>query len=884
MQRRRAVDVLGDRLAIHRVPDVVDRRDDVEARGIVRDARHEAAVDLQVLDGQLLQIAERRHPGAEIVEREPAAERLQLVHEAQRAGQVRDRRRLGDLETDERGRDARARELFEHIVEKALVADRDPRQIDRVFAEAPAARARERVEHRAHDPAVDVGDEPVALGRADEKAGRRDALALAERAHAQQQLAAPRARQARRTLRRRIDDRLHVQAEIVVFERLPHARAPRYVADVVRELVIVRIGQLHAVAPARLRDVARDAGEPHRILDARRAARPAEQCDADARRHRERLAVPDEHEAVDARAQALGRAHGRRFVAGVEQHAEFVAAEPRDDVGRRRARHETRGERGEHRVARRVAARIVDDPEAIQVDEQQRDRLAHVGGERETNVTLELCAARQAGERIVRCLPREAAHELVLGREALEHEHAAAAARAPRMPRRRRDRRRGRAHGDRAAVRAVERRVATAAVLEIAERRIGRGGRARRIRRVEPGGRGERAGRSGRGRARQPQRRHERTAAAIVGEHADQSLRRRIQAFDAPRPAGEDHAVADGDERRAGARFAHLERSLRLAEAKREPPDPEHGQQCERDHAEQAQSEHDGRRFAKRRIDHVQVRLRLWDRRGARFGRPRHRVRRALGAAPRRRMRGGRARARGFDPPCVRRVRRVRGARRAMCAPLAHADRAEHAFDRVEIRPRNARRRRMRRRRRAPRQRRADAHGDERAAAQARADARRDRGRRAASRGAEPLDGQQRRAEQRNRQCNRDGRTHEPGASRVRIARRTTGDGSHRYITESDKPRTFRARIRLICPKFGYQIYCHLRRFDLMRSSPTSRCGCVGWMTQFISHWRAPDAARTFPALALQACRSALPRMKTKCRITASRIPENNRTQSKFKT
>ncbi|WP_182910179.1 hypothetical protein [Burkholderia pseudomallei] len=58
----------------------------------------------------------------------------------------------------------------------------------------------------------------------------------------------------------------------------------------------------------------------------------------------------------------------------------------------------------------------------------------------------------------------------------------------------------------------------------------------------------------------------------------------------------------------------------------------------------------------------------------------------------------------------------------------------------------------------------------------------------------------------------------------------------------------------------------------------------MGWMTQFISHWRAPDAARTFPALALQACRSALPRMKTKCRITASRIPENNRTQSKFKT
>ncbi len=59
---------------------------------------NEAAVDLDVVDRQILQVGQRAYARAEIVQRELAAEFLQRAHEDLRLLEIADRRRLGQLE------------------------------------------------------------------------------------------------------------------------------------------------------------------------------------------------------------------------------------------------------------------------------------------------------------------------------------------------------------------------------------------------------------------------------------------------------------------------------------------------------------------------------------------------------------------------------------------------------------------------------------------------------------------------------------------------------------------------------------------------------------------------------------------------------------------
>src|SRR5258708_26015169 len=63
----------GDRLFAGEVTDFVDRAHHFPIDGIVQNLFDETAVDLQVIDREVLQVSERRQPGAEIIERELAA-------------------------------------------------------------------------------------------------------------------------------------------------------------------------------------------------------------------------------------------------------------------------------------------------------------------------------------------------------------------------------------------------------------------------------------------------------------------------------------------------------------------------------------------------------------------------------------------------------------------------------------------------------------------------------------------------------------------------------------------------------------------------------------------------------------------------------------------
>src|SRR3546814_7850943 len=69
------LDPLGGRLHAERGREADDRRDDRRVHAVrVGGAEHEALVDLDLVERRLLQIAERRIAGTEIVERQPRSE------------------------------------------------------------------------------------------------------------------------------------------------------------------------------------------------------------------------------------------------------------------------------------------------------------------------------------------------------------------------------------------------------------------------------------------------------------------------------------------------------------------------------------------------------------------------------------------------------------------------------------------------------------------------------------------------------------------------------------------------------------------------------------------------------------------------------------------
>ena len=76
----------------------------------VRHVLDEGSVDLDLVERETAQIAERRIAGAEIVHRDPHAELAQLVQGRQRRVGVLQQHRLGDLELQPLGAQAGGRQ------------------------------------------------------------------------------------------------------------------------------------------------------------------------------------------------------------------------------------------------------------------------------------------------------------------------------------------------------------------------------------------------------------------------------------------------------------------------------------------------------------------------------------------------------------------------------------------------------------------------------------------------------------------------------------------------------------------------------------------------------------------------------------------------------
>ena len=244
---------------------------------------------------------------------------------------------------------------------------------------------------RAQDPFADRDDEPGELRDGDE---------FARRDEAQLRVAPAQERLGPEDLGRlEVEEGLEVELELVVGDGLAEAALEGEALDGLG----VHGGrvELVVVAPLLLGPVHRRVGvadERFRVVTVRRI-----DGDADARRDEE-LAAVDPEGIVDRFADLPGDL-GRVFFGGDarDEERELVAAEARDRVALADVLLDALGDLAEQLVADGVAQRVVDDLEAVEVEEEHGEplvvavRLGH--GERQAVAEEE--PVRQVGQRIV---------------------------------------------------------------------------------------------------------------------------------------------------------------------------------------------------------------------------------------------------------------------------------------------------------------------------------------------------------------------------------------------------------------------------------------------------------------------------------------------------
>ena len=149
---------------------------DRAARVTLLELTDERLVDLHLVDRQLVEAAERRVAGAEVVDGQPGAECAQLAQRLDRVGPVLHEQRLGDLEDQAVRVDQRAVQLAGDRRPDARLAHQPATHVDRhrqagrLLALVPRAQLRARF---ANDPERERDDHPGLLGDGDE-ARRRD--------------------------------------------------------------------------------------------------------------------------------------------------------------------------------------------------------------------------------------------------------------------------------------------------------------------------------------------------------------------------------------------------------------------------------------------------------------------------------------------------------------------------------------------------------------------------------------------------------------------------------------------------------------------------------------------------------------------------------------
>ena len=324
-------------------------------------SRYEAAVDLQHGDREPVQVRQRREAGAEVVQLRQDAVLAQRAQDAQRARGVVEQRDLGDLQPQPGRIGAMGLEHRQQAIAEVGRTEMPRRHVHRdVAVHAP----RDLPHHLLVQQPVDLFDQAAVLAQADELGRQQQATALV--LPAQPRLVAdhpPVVHAADGLVERQeiamVDRAAQVGLQIqALHRRFAHgfvehgaAVAPLFLGAVHRRIGIAQ--QLFAIAIARV---------PH--------------GDAQAGGGKQ-FAAGHPHRPPQHRQQALGEvAHVLHAVRVFHQQGELVAAQARDHVVLAHAHGDAPRDLHQQFVAGGVAHAVVDQLEAVQVEEQHGEGLA----------------------------------------------------------------------------------------------------------------------------------------------------------------------------------------------------------------------------------------------------------------------------------------------------------------------------------------------------------------------------------------------------------------------------------------------------------------------------------------------------------------------------
>ena len=176
LELARGLDALGHRRDAQRPGDGHHRADQARVRAVLVEAVHEAAVDLDLVDRQLLEVGERRVPGAEVVDGHPDTARAQGGEHLGDEVHVLHHGRLGQLDAQRRGRRAGGGESVRPMwsITRSSRSCRADRLTDIVssWPSPISARRRARVAQASVDhPVAELDDQAGVLGDRDEDVG-----------------------------------------------------------------------------------------------------------------------------------------------------------------------------------------------------------------------------------------------------------------------------------------------------------------------------------------------------------------------------------------------------------------------------------------------------------------------------------------------------------------------------------------------------------------------------------------------------------------------------------------------------------------------------------------------------------------------------------------
>ena len=386
------LDALGQR----REPEVLrhgdDRAHDAVVAAVLEHVAHEGAVDLQRVHREALEIRQGRIARAEVVDGEREACFHQRLHDVHGTARVAHHARFGELDLEARRGQCRTLDDRQRPLGKVLFVD-----LVRGDVDGDAGRQGQPSVAPCTQLAAGLGQHPFA--QAHHHAAFLDDGQEVCRRHpapvgivpAQQRFDAGERAVGQRNLG------LVVQLQAAVVQCLAEALHQLEVAA--QALAHLRAVEAVAAAGA-LGAVHGDVGMLDQVLHAGGVVRIDRDADAGAKRE------------IDA-AHADGLAHFRQqaerdglralAVGVVGDYDEFVAAEPGQQLVLAHRVAESAGDFGQHPVAGLMALGVVDLLEAVQVNEQQRQRMALRACEREflLQAFAEVAAVRQFGQGVV---------------------------------------------------------------------------------------------------------------------------------------------------------------------------------------------------------------------------------------------------------------------------------------------------------------------------------------------------------------------------------------------------------------------------------------------------------------------------------------------------